>query len=319
MNEEITKKKSHLTLKILAWVGVICVIVAVVGFIYYQFQTITQKNSQITVLNEQNATLEQGKQSLNKSIDEITGTINEIAVKLQDVRQKHVVITNLIARSTEGTQKEKILIDINAIEVQLERDKRDIDDLTQKIQVSGIKMKSLENLVGNMRKEIIAYIGRIENLRSIVEAKNEIIRNTENTLDDTKQTLAIVENELDESTQELSETRNTLEEVRNTAYYMIGTKKELKEKNVIDEEGWFMFNKDVNLSTEIDEQSFNKIDIIQQNEFPIACSMKHVRILPERSASSYKIQETGENQSLLKVTNPENFWKVKYMAVLIKG
>jgi len=321
MNEEKISKNNHPAPKSFGWVGIllIIVIIAMGGLSYYLFQMITQKNQQLSVLSEEKTSLESEKQTLSTSVAEITDTINGIAAKLLDVRQKSVIITELAAQYTEGSQKDNILNDINMIEAQLERDKSDIEDLSQKMQVSGIKIKSLETLVGNLRKEIVAHVERIENLRSIVENKDEIIKTTENTLQDTKQTLSVVQSELEQTSGELDVTRNTLEETRNTAFYVIGTKNELLGKNVIDEKGWFVFNKEIDLSTEISENAFDKIDITSQNEFPIACNMKHVKILPERSISSYTLREMEDDQSVLTITDPEKFWKIKYLAVLISG
>lgn len=307
------------TVKIILWIGLCIILVAMGGYIYYQYHSITQKNNEISTLSNDKTSLENEKQSLMKNVSDITDTINEVANKLLDVRKKQVVITELITRTEEASQRQQILGDITAIERQLELDKRDIAELTKKMQQSGIKIKSLENMVTRLRNEVDKHVQTMADLRSIIEHKNEVLKQTENSLKDTETSLIFAQSELKETSRDLEETRNTLDETLNTAYYVIGTKQELKEKNIIDEEGRFFQKKSLNLSGEIDESSFTKIDITKNKEFTIASDMKQLKVLPLRSESSYQIENTGENQSVLKVIDPEKFWKIKYVALVIKG
>ncbi|MBN1292986.1 MAG: hypothetical protein JXB48_14185 [Candidatus Latescibacteria bacterium] len=319
MQDEVKQEKKNNTFKIVGWIVVGLVIVSLGGFSYYQYQTITQKNNQVSQLTEEKKSLEDQKSSLNTKIDEITSTIDEIAARIQDVRQRTVVITQLVAQTAEGGKKDQILGNIAAVENQLVQDKKDIEGLMVKMEKSGIRIKSLEAVVKTLKNEITGHVERIENLRSIVEHKNEVIRTTENALDATKNELTITQASLDMTEQELSATKNTLKETINTAYYLVGTKNQLKELNVIDEKGWLVFNKGINLSANINEKNFQRIDITEQREFPIACNAEDVRILPERDVSSYKIEVVEKNKSVLKITDPEKFWKIKYLAVMVKG
>jgi len=306
--------------KVITWVLVIAVILGMGGFIYYQYTGIKQRDSQISTLSEEKATVENANQQLTTNLNEVTSTIEEVANKLQDVRKLHVAINDLTtaAATAETSKKGQILDNIAAIETQLARDKKDLGNLTAKIKQSGVKIKSLETMVANLKKELDKNVQQVSELRTTLEQKDAQLRTTQNTLKETETTLASVKSELTETSSELSETKSVLQDTRNTAYYVVGTKNELVERNVIDEKGR-LFMKSLVLSGEINEGVYNKIDITKNREFSVSCNPKHVKVIPQRSESSYSIEQAGDNQSVLKVTDPEKFWKIKYMAVVVKG
>jgi predicted nucleic acid-binding Zn-ribbon protein len=312
---DTTAKQSNSTM----WVIIAVIVIALGGFIFYQHWTLTQKNSQITTLTDEKTALETEKQTLTTSVAEITATIDEVSAKLQDIRKKQVVIKDLVAKSGEMGKKEQLLDDITAIETQLASDRRDIDDLTKKMQQSGVRIKSLENMVANLRKEIDKNTQEIAQLKSTIVEKDKQIATTENNLRQTQSTLTETRTQLTSTSQKLDTTQNTLTKTLNTAWYIIGTKDELIEKNIIDQQGRFYQRKSLNLDGNINEGNFTAVDITRQSEFQLQVGAKNVKLVPERSAECYQITEVAKNQSVLKVVDPATFWKIKYVAFVVKG
>lgn len=318
--ENMTPEKESGSWKIVLWLIIFVILAAMGGFIYFQHEILQKKISQITTLEtEKKASLDE-QDKLKGNLEDITNTINEVAAKLQDVRKKQGVITDLVARAqVESSQKGQILNDIAVLEEQLARDKRDVETLNSKVRQSGIRIKSLETMVANLKKELDKNVQRVADLKSIIEDKNAVITQTENSLKNTQSTLANVRNELSQTSEDLEETKGVLQETKNTAYFVVGTKDELKAKNIVDEEGRFFQKKSLNLSAEFDEGTFTRIDITKEKEFPITSSIKDVKVIPQRSESSFQLIETGQNQTILKVVDPDKFWKIRYMAVVIKS
>lgn len=306
--------------KIFTWILIFAIIAGMGGFIYYQYTGITKRDAQISTLSEEKAVVENANQQLTTNLNEVTSTIEEVANKLQDVRKLHVAINDLVNTSatTETSKKGQILNDITSIENQLERDKKELSSLTAKIKQSGVKIKSLETMVANLKKELDANVKQVAELRTALQEKDQQLRTTQNTLKETETSLSSVKNELTATSSELTETKNVLQDTRNTAYYTVGTKRELLERNVIDEQGK-LFMKSMILAGDINENVFNKIDITKDSEFTVSCNPKHVKVIPQRSEASYTVEPAGENQAVVKITDPEKFWKIKYMAVVVKG
>ncbi|MCE5249662.1 hypothetical protein LLG96_05520 [bacterium] len=309
-------KQSNNT-KLYVFIGLLVVLAALSA---WQFWSINNKNNQISVLQQEKLAGETEQQKLKASITEITDTINEVANKLQDVRKKQVAISDIVTRSeVNNTQKAQIINDITAIEGQLQQDKKDVEGLLAKMKKTDIRIKSLEKMVTSLKKEIEKNEKSIAELRSTIEEKDVIIKNTQYSLKTTEDNLKVAQGDLDQTRADLQDTRNVLEETRNTAYYVIGSKDELKAENILSESGRFYQKKSVDLAGEFDTAAFTKIDITKQKVFAVNCSAKDVKLFPLRSDSSYKLEETEKGKSVLTVVNPEKFWKIPYVAIVVKG
>ena len=95
----------------------------------------------------------------------------------------------------------------------------------------------------------------------------------------------------------------------NTAWYVFGTKKELKGQHIM-EDGKVMngnFNKNY----------FTKIDI--RNTTEIKLYSKTAKLLTAHPSSSYSLVRDANKQYTLRITNPQIFWSTsKYLVVLVK-
>jgi len=104
----------------------------------------------------------------------------------------------------------------------------------------------------------------------------------------------------------------------NTAYYVIGTYKELKEKNIISAEGGFLgIGKEKVLKPDFNTDSFTKIDITKVKEFVL--NNKNIKVVTNHSSDSYELEKDDEVIIKLKVTNTTGFWRASKYLVIITG
>ena len=95
----------------------------------------------------------------------------------------------------------------------------------------------------------------------------------------------------------------------NTAWYVFGTKKELKEQNIIKGGDVLRgnFNKDY----------FTKIDIRVDRE--IKLMSRDALLLTSHPAGSYTLLRDANKQYVLRIQNPEQFWSTsKYLVIQVK-
>ena len=97
----------------------------------------------------------------------------------------------------------------------------------------------------------------------------------------------------------------------NTAYYIIGTLKELKEKNIIKKEGFLGTAKDVN--NNIDKSLMTKVDITTVTSIPIM--KKKATVISTHPASSYKIEGEKSAENLV-ILNQKEFWSLSKVLVI---
>ena len=95
----------------------------------------------------------------------------------------------------------------------------------------------------------------------------------------------------------------------NSAWFVYGTKSELKAQHII-EDGKVLqanFNRDY----------FTKIDIRVDKE--IRLYSRSAKLLTSHPATSYVLQQDANRQYILRITNPQQFWSTsKYLVVLVK-
>ena len=97
----------------------------------------------------------------------------------------------------------------------------------------------------------------------------------------------------------------------NTAYFIIGTVKELKEKNIIKKEGFLGTAKDVN--SDIDKSLMTKVDITKVTSIPIM--KKKATVISTHPASSYKIEGEKSADNLV-ILNQAEFWSLSKVLVI---
>ena len=106
-----------------------------------------------------------------------------------------------------------------------------------------------------------------------------------------------------------TETINAQDKQLNTAWFVFGTKRELKEQRIID-------GRRV-LEANFNKNYFTKIDIRVQKE--IKLYSKSARILTMHPSSSYTLQQDANKQYVLRINNPQIFWSTsKYLVILVK-
>ncbi len=117
-----------------------------------------------------------------------------------------------------------------------------------------------------------------------------------------------------EASAEKSEIISAQDLALNTVYYVVGSKKELMNRNVISREGLF---KGLKIGDSFDREYFTKVDMRSLNEIPL--NVKDIELLSTHPSGSYNLVKTGSNVSKLEITNPEAFWeRSKFLVMMVK-
>jgi hypothetical protein len=95
----------------------------------------------------------------------------------------------------------------------------------------------------------------------------------------------------------------------NTAWYVFGTKRELKEQNILKSGEVLQGN--------FNKNYFTKIDIRVDKE--IKLMSRDAKLLTNHPAGSYTLERDANKQYVLRITNPQQFWSTsKYLVVQVK-
>ena len=232
------------------------------------------------------------------AIQELVSSFNEIQENLNAIKEKEKIISKVTSDGDVKSKEDQIKEDIQSIYDLMAKNKDRIGSLSKKLKNSKLQIDGLEKMIENMQATLSLKDSEIEELKTKIEGLNvELSSLTTN--------YKAVENESNQKT-----------EIINTAFYAIGTSKELKENNVITKEGGIIgLGKTTKLSSDFNKEYFTKINV--EKTTSINLGAKKIKMLTTHPSSSYKL--IGEKPiEKLEITNTKEFWSAsKYLVIIL--
>ena len=249
--------------------------------------------------------------SLNDVIAQKDSEINEMMGTLNDIEEGFRLINeaeNRVAllKNGEGTSKKQNLKEnIQFIAERMKQNRELIAKLQKQLESSTLKGGQLKKTIENLTAQLEEKDKQLLALREELDKKDIHISE----LDETIGNLNTNVSNLSADNQQKAETINAQDRQLNTAWYVFGTKKELKGQHIL--EGGKVMNGNFN------KNYFTKVDI--RNTTEIKLYSKSAKLLTAHPASSYSLTHDASKQYVLRITNPQIFWSTsKYLVVLVK-
>lgn len=245
----------------------------------------------------------------DSSINSMLSDFNAIEKNLDSIaqRQEALDITPLHNDEVKATQRDRINENIRIINELLERNRKLIADLQAKLRASQGRVAELNILVERLQ----VSVAEKEKELGLTKARlNELDLNLENLnvmLDTITAQKAATDLALKEKIKQL-----------NTAYYVVGTFKELRQKNVVDKEGGFLgIGKNQLLKQDFNNDAFTRIDITETKL--IDFGGREGRIITNHPSGSYSLNRNAGKITSLSISDPEKFWGAsKYLVVIVQ-
>ncbi|WP_290392464.1 hypothetical protein, partial [uncultured Bacteroides sp.] len=208
--------------------------------------------------------------------------------------------------------KQQIASDIEFIRKQMEENKEQIAKLQSMLKNSKNNSAQLKRAVESLTQELVAKTQRIEELQAELASKNIRIQE----LDAAVTGLSTEKEELTAENEAKAQTVAEQDKALNTAWFVFGTKKELKNQKILTNTGLFKKGQ-VLKDSDINKDYFTQVDIRTTKE--IKLYSKDADILTTHPAGSYVLEKDDKGQLTLKITNPKDFWSVsKYLVIQVK-
>ena len=184
------------------------------------------------------------------------------------------------------------------------RDK--ISQLKKKLRTSTIGGDKLKKMVDDLSAQLEAQKQRVQELEAQLAEKDIVIAQQGEAITSLNENVNTLAEENKTKTQTVTEQDKQL----HTAWYVFGTKSELKEQKIL-KDG------DVLKSNDFNKDYFTKVDIRYDKE--IKLYSKSAKLLTNHPAGSYKLEKDNKGQYVLHITAPETFWNVsKYLVIQVK-
>ena len=266
---------------------------------------------------KQDLMMTQLRDSLNTIIAQKDTEINDMIATFGDIEEGFREITEAQSRVTlaqqgEGTNSAKrIKENMQFIQQTMRQNKELINKLKQQLRDSSFKSEELKKLIDNMQQQLQEKEAQMQALREELDKKDIHIAE----LDETVANLNTDVNQLTEETTQKSQTISQQDKQLHTAWFVFGTKDELKKQNILTKDG--MFSKTRLLEKDFNKDYFTKIDIRIDKE--IKLYSKSAEMLTSHPSSSYTLAPDANKQYVLRITDPNLFWSTsKYLVIQVK-
>lgn len=249
--------------------------------------------------------------SLQKIIAQKDNEINDMMATLNDIQEGFRQITEAenrvtVAQSGERADKaQQIRENIQFISQRMMQNKQLINKLQQQLRESSFKGDELKKTIETLASQMEEKEQQLQQLRAELDSKDIHISQ----LDETINNLNTDVSNLQQESSQKTEVINTQDKQLNTAWYVFGTKSELKEQNIL--------VKGKVLQGNFNKNYFTKIDIRVDKE--IKLYSKSAELLTAHPGGSYTLTRDSKDQYVLRVTNPQTFWSTsKYLVIQVK-
>ena len=253
----------------------------------------------------------QQRDSLNRiiamkdnEINDMMSTMNDIVEGFRAINEAEDRLT--IVRSDEGASStERIRENLQFIQQTMQQNRELINKLRNQLRQSSVSGEQLRRTIDNFARQMEEKDVQLKQLEADLQAKDVQIGELTEQVTDLNSNISTLQEESTKKTQTITSQDKQL----NTAWFVFGTKKELKEQRIYDD-GKVLRNN-------FNHDYFTKIDIRVDKE--IRLYSRSAKILTAHPASAYVLTQDANKQFILRITNPQLFWSTsKYLVVMVK-
>ena len=237
-------------------------------------------------------------------IDEIMSIVNEIEDGFRQINEAEQRVS--IAKQGEGADRAtQIKENLMFIQSTMQQNRELIDKLNRQMRQSTFKSEQLKRTIENLTEQLAEKDQQIANLMAELDSKNIQISELDEKVANLNENVSNLEKESSDKT----ETINTQDAQLNTAWFVFGTKSELKEQRIL-------VDGEV-LQADFNKDYFTKIDIRRDKE--VKLYSRSAKMLTSHPISSYTLQRDANKQYVLRITDPQQLWATsKYLVILVK-
>lgn len=274
----------------------------------------------IEQLENQNKALSAQRSTQDSLLNDFIATFNQIESNLDLIKEKQSLISVQSGDAElASSSRERIIEDVQMINELLAQNENMIQELTAKSEGDALKMKELNRLVSRLRRQMTSRDEEIVSLKEELTGLNFTVESLGGRLDSMQMQNFELARVTDEQSRQIQQ-RDTMlssqaatitnqEDKLNTAYYIVGTAKDLKNANIL--AGSKKLSKDLDLSL------FTQVDIRETNSVPL--DSKKAKIVSIHPEGSYTLANAEESKMLekLEITDPDKFWRTSRYLVVV--
>lgn len=266
--------------------------------------------ARISALEQEQIKLMSDAASKDSLINDFLETMNQIEANLSEIKIKEKLISQETAPGTELNKpaRERINENIRLINELMNENKQKIASLNTKLSNSKIRIAELETQLKNMveltNQQIAERDAEISNLKNELSTLNFSIASLNDTISTIKSQNLALQGVVTDKTNEM-----------NVAYFVVGPRKELIEKKILNKEGGFLgLGRSQKIASDVNLADFNKVDIRSLKSIPLG--VKKATLMSVHPAGSYEIVGSEKKVEEILIKDPAIFWQKSKMLVI---
>lgn len=242
-------------------------------------------------------------ETMLSQMKDIDNSLNDLAAQYTELQS----ITNNMEGNNETLAK-SIVEKINAMADMIATDKEKIKALQSNLHRQ--KNSFAENK--RLQEQLVSLNGRLSDRETEILNLTKQLQEKNANISDLNSQVANLQQEAKKNKSELSK----LEDERYSAYFIVGTKKELKKARVIDAEGGFIgIGKTLTLAANSNIDNMQKIDMRNVDEIPLTGGK--VKLITPHPTASYTLQGGANKATSIKIESTTEFWKNSRLLVIM--
>ena len=240
-----------------------------------------------------------------QELEEFMGLIDQVNEGFRLIKEAEGRI-DVRDASVEKGNTQHITEDMEFIQQTMKQNHELIEQLKKKLSTSSKSMSSLAKQVEALEQQMAEQDNRIQELQTQLAERDIVIEEQGKTISKLNENVSSLTTENEEKAAQVAAQDKEL----NTAWYVFGSKKELKEQRILT-------SGDVLKDGNFNKGYFTQIDI--RHTKSIRTYSKSAKVLTSHPDGSYQLIKNDNKEYEIQITDPALFWSVsKYLVVQVK-
>jgi len=239
-------------------------------------------------------------------LNTIMSSINEIQEGFRQINEAEGRITLANGNPEASSYRESVRDNMNFIKQTMQENRDKIAQLKQLLKTSSVNADKLTQTIENLQKQLDGQTQYVQELEARLAEKDILIAEQGEQIS----TLTEGVNTLQQENAQKQQTIDTQDKDLHAAWFVFGTKAELKEQKIL-QKG------DVLRGNDFNKDYFTRIDTRIDKE--IRLYSKSAELLTSHPTGSYRLERDQKKEYTLRITDPEKFWSAsKYLVIQVK-
>ncbi|HLX11400.1 MAG TPA: hypothetical protein VKS81_01180 [Bacteroidota bacterium] len=284
------------------WTAVVAVLIVAATGCDNRSDELQKENS---ALQSKNTSLTTELSERDEYVNNITDSINAAYVSIENLKTNE----GLLQADTKGMESSK---NLSSEEVRAQMSER-LGAIRAMLLDDHKRLRNLQARLSTSKKEYAGIKLLVDNLNKTLAERDQSINELTNRVSGLEQDVSAKTALLTQKDSVITDQHTEI----TTAFYVCGTRDELENKGVIRNEGgfpWGLFGTTTTIMSGFDQSNFKPIDNSTTQTIQVNGTIDE--IIPKRNVQYYSLATFDGNTTRLFISNPQMFWKEKYLVII---